>query len=127
MDVIYGLHSLNRWLVVAVAVVAIVKFALGWLQQRSFTGMDRGLASGFAGLMDLQLVLGLVLLFGLGVNRVRTTHMGYGIVAVILAHLPALWRRSPDRIRFRNTLLAIVASVVVIIIGVSSLPQGWFG
>ena len=44
----------------AVAVVAIVKFAIGWAANSLFKGMDCGLASGFSGLMDLQVLLGLI-------------------------------------------------------------------
>jgi uncharacterized membrane protein YphA (DoxX/SURF4 family) len=128
MNILLMIHSINRWLIVLVALAAIVKFALGWQQRQTFTSQDRALASAFAGLMDLQFLLGVILLFGLGMNdRFRMEHAVTMLFAVIVAHLPAMWRSAPDDLRFRNTLFAIVGSLLLIIAGVARLQQGWFG
>ena len=60
MNVLLMLHSILRWIILLVAVVAIVKFALGWLRGGTFNGVDRGLTIGFSGLMDLQVTLGVI-------------------------------------------------------------------
>ena len=44
MDILLSIHSLVRWIIVGIAVLAILKFAIGWLLDRPFKGMDRGLA-----------------------------------------------------------------------------------
>jgi len=126
------LHSLVRWAVVVVAVVALVKFALGWLRGGAFDRMARGLASGFSGLMDLQMLLGLISLFGSGLSgegfpMYRIEHAITMIVAVVVAHLPAMWRKQSDKVRYRNTFFAVVGSLALIFVGIASLPQGWFG
>lgn len=128
MGILLMLHSLNRWLIVLVALVAIVKFAMGWLQSQPFESRDRALASAFTGLMDLQLLLGIILILGMGFGpRYRIEHAGTMIAAVVVAHLPAMWRAAPDALRFRNTLFAIVGSLLLIGAGIAVLPQGWFG
>jgi len=129
MYALLPLHSYLRWLIVLVAVIAIIKFAIGWLRGGAFKGMDRGLASGFAGLMDLQVLLGLILLIGLGANEgypmVRIEHATTMIVAAVVGHLPARWKKAADGIRFRNTLFCILGALLLVYVGVMRLPGGW--
>ena len=112
------------------ALVAIVKFTLGLLRGGAFKGMDRGLASGFSGLMDLQATLGLIFLIwtglsGVGFPTLRIEHATTMIVAAVLAHLPARWKNASDTVRFRNTLFCIVGSLVLVFMGVVRLRGGW--
>ena len=62
MALLLSIHSYLRWLILVVALIAVIKFAIGWLRGGAFQKMDRGLASGFSGLMDLQALTGLILL-----------------------------------------------------------------
>lgn len=131
MSILLMLHSIVRWVIVLVAVVAIVKLALGWLRGGAFKGMDRGLVAGFSGLMDLQATLGIVFLLWnglateIGFPRHRIEHAFVMIIAAVAAHLPARWKNAADSTRFRNSLLAIVVSLVLVYIGVATLPGGW--
>jgi len=129
MTILLMLHSILRWLILLTAAIAVVKFALGWLQGGQFKGMDRGLASGFSGLMDLQAVLGIILLLwtgftGAGFPMYRIEHGVTMIVAAIVAHLPARWKNTEDKTRFRNTLFVTIGVVALILAGISSLPGG---
>lgn len=130
MNFLLVTHSYLRWLVLLVAVIAVVKFAIGWLRGGAFKGMDRGLASGFSGLMDLQVTLGLILMIwtglaGVGFPMFRIEHAGTMIVAAVVAHLPARWKNAGDKIRFRNTLFCVLGALLLIFFGVMSLPGGW--
>lgn len=129
MNILLMAHSGLRWLVLLVAVIAIVKFLIGWLARGQYKGMDRGLMAGFSGLMDLQATLGLILLLwggftGLGFPRYRLEHGLIMIVAAVVAHLSARWKNAGDAIRFRNNLFLIVASLILVLIGISVLPGG---
>lgn len=130
MQTLLLIHSYLRWLIVVVAIAAIVKFALGWLRGGAFKGMDRGLASGFSGLIDLQVTLGLIFLFwtgftGVGFPMIRIEHATTMIIAAVVAHLPARWKSAADKIRFRNTLFCILGALLLIYAGVMRLPGGW--
>jgi len=123
-------HSYLRWLVLLAAVIAAVKFAAGWLRGSKFKNMDRGLASGFSGLLDLQATLGLILLIwsglaGAGFPIFRIEHATIMILAVVVGHLPARWKKAEDKIRFRNTFFCILGALLLIYAGVTSLPGGW--
>jgi hypothetical protein len=128
MSILLIAHSLLRWLIMLVALVAIVKYLIGWLGKSQFKGMDRGLMSGFSGLMDLQATVGIVLLFwagfaGAGFPLSRILHGVIMIVAAVVAHLAARWKNADDVTRFRNTLFTIVSTLVLVFIGISVLSM----
>jgi hypothetical protein len=122
-------HSGLRSLILLVAAVAVVKFAIGWLQGSEFKGMDRGLTSAFSGLMDLQVTLGLIFLLwdgftGRGFPLFRIEHAVVMVIAAVVGHLPMRWKNAESKNRFRNTLFAIIASILLVIVGIAMLPGG---
>ncbi|MCC6191081.1 MAG: hypothetical protein IT318_18835 [Anaerolineales bacterium] len=125
MDIVLMLHSLVRWLVLLAAVAAIVKFALGWLRGSEWSGLDRGLSTAFSGLMSLQILLGLIVLFGegffgdAGFPLQRIEHALIMTLAVALSHLPSLWKNAAPAIRFRNALLCVLIALVLILAGIA--------
>lgn len=130
MNFLLVVHSTLLWLVLLVAVIAAVRFAIGWLRGGEFTGLERGLAAGFSGLMDLQASLGLILLIwtglaGAGFPMVRIEHATTMILAVVVGHLPARWKKAGDQIRFRNTLFCMLGALLLVYVGVTRLPGGW--
>ena len=128
MSILLMIHSLVRWLIVIVAVIAAVKFAFGWLRGGAFKAMDRGLSSGFSGLIDLQVTLGLIYLIwnGLAVEgfpMFRIEHAVTMIIAAVVAHLPARWKNAEDKLRFRNSFFIVLDVLIIIFIGVALLPK----
>lgn len=129
MGIVLMIHSIVRWAIVVVAVVAMIKLGLGWLQGKKFEKMDRGLVSGFSGLMDLQMLLGLIFLIadglaGSGFPMYRIEHAITLFIAVVVAHLPARWKNADDKIRLRNSFLAILVAMLLIVAGVATVG-GW--
>jgi len=126
MDTLLTIHSIVRWIIIIVAVIAIIKFAIGWIRSSPFKDMDRGLTSGFSGLMDLQVLLGLIYLIwnGIAVEGFPAFRIEHGvtmIIAAAVAHLPARFKTLNDKLRFRNSLFAIVVSLILVGIGISFL------
>ncbi|MGW8318571.1 MAG: hypothetical protein ACWGPS_04935 [Candidatus Promineifilaceae bacterium] len=127
MDIIQTIHSIVRWAIVFVGLIALIKFAAGWLATMAYQRFDRILMSSFMGLLDLQLILGIILLIGRGLAAFRIEHAVSMIVAIVLVHLSVRWRDKEDRIKFRNNFIVILAALIIIYLGVSILPQGWLG
>ncbi len=128
MDFVLTLHGEIRWLVALVGLIAIIKFAVGWLGKRPYTSLDRGLMSAFTILLDINLLLGLILLFALGGGfpRYRLEHALTMILAVVVAHLSIRWRNSDNEAEiFRNNLIVILIALVLIFIGVTMLRGAW--
>lgn len=130
MEILLTIHSHTRWLILIVAVAAIIKLGIGWLRGGAFKGMDRGLTAAFSGLMDLQATIGLIFLtwtsiVGVPFTPNRIEHLTTMLIAAVIAHLPARWKNSPDAIRFRNTLFCVIASLALVFVGVVRLRGGW--
>ena len=89
-----------------------------------FKGMDLGLMAAFTGLLDLNLVLGAILLFGLGGGLIpsRIEHVTTMLLAIVVAHTSVIWRRSDDPVKkFRNNLIAVVVALILVLVGVTRL------
>ena len=113
MNILLMAHSGLRWLILLVALIAIIKFAIGWLQGGAYKGMDRGLMSGFSGLMDLQATLGIILFLwsgfaGVGFPLFRILHALIMILAAVVAHMSVRWKNADDRTRFQMNLFLIL-------------------
>jgi hypothetical protein len=129
MGLLLMAHSLVRWLVVVVALLAAIICAIAWIR-KSETTRDRAVMAAFLGVLDLQALLGLVLLLwsgfaGAGFPMYRIEHGVTLLIAVAVAHLSARWKQAASAIRARNNLLTILGVCVLVLAGVSRLPQGW--
>jgi hypothetical protein len=128
MSALWTIHSITRWLVTLTAIVLVFRLALGLIKQQPFDKTANALTGAFGGLMDTQLLLGLLffVLDGLGKTgfpAYRWEHAVTMLLAVIVAHLPAMWKKKDDSVRTRNTLIAVSMSLLLVILGVGSL--GW--
>jgi hypothetical protein len=128
MGIVLMLHSLWRWVVVLVALVALVKFGLGWLQRKNPELLDRRLTLAFTTVIDIQVLLGILVLALQAVGGTllmpAIEHAGVMILVAILAHATAMWRKRDDHTVLRNNFLDVVAVLVLIVIGVS-IVNGW--
>jgi uncharacterized membrane protein YfhO len=138
MSILLILHSINRYLVTLVAIALIVRLIIGVIRKQAFDKGAAALTGAFGGLMDLQMLLGVLffVLDGLaktGFPQYRWEHVISMVLAVAAAHMPARWKNKDDSVRTRNTLIAVSVSLLLIFIGVSALGvsrwwhiTGWF-
>jgi len=127
MGMLMTIHGELRWLVVLAALIVIIKFLIGWLGKREYTSLDQKLLMVFTILLDINVLLGLIILFfGGGFTGPRLEHATTMILAAIAAHMTAIWRRSTDSsLKFRNQLLMVVLAVILVIFGVIRLRDGF--
>lgn len=118
-----ALHSANRWLIVVVALLVLVLALWGYLASRRFTWWDDRAGLVYLVLMDLQIVLGLLLLV-IGSYRslgVALAHAAVMIVAITIAHL-GRWRArriGADRLAHLLQGVSTLLSLVVILGGLA--------
>lgn len=126
MGTLLTVHGEVRWLVAALAAIVIVKFLIGWLGKQEYKSLDRILLSVYTILLDINVLLGVILLFSLGFNGQRLEHATTMILAALAGHMTAMWRRSTDStIKFRNQLLLVALSVLLVLFGVIRLRGGF--
>ncbi|HVO41710.1 MAG TPA: hypothetical protein VMT34_03760 [Aggregatilineales bacterium] len=124
---VLNLHSLVRWLVILISLVTMLWFALTWVRRVHNETTDRVLMNTFTGLIDLQVLLGLILLIGDGIGSgtwpaYRIEHGVTMFIAAVVAHSSRMWRKKESRVRARNNFLTIVAVLVIVAFGISLLP-----
>jgi hypothetical protein len=124
------LHSLVRWLVVLAALAAIIKLGLGLAQNASYDDLTRRIMLAFSMAIRLQWVIGIVFLIVMGSAtgfgfRHYWEHAVTMTVAVGLSEMLSRWKNAPANVRYRNSLLVVIAVLVLVLIGVTLLPQGW--
>lgn len=130
MEFLLTLHSILRWILIAVAALTVFKFAVSWAGNQSFKGMDRGLAAGLSGLMDAQVPLGIVYFIwsgfgGAGFPAYRWMHLLIMFAAAALMHVPSRLKALGDKQRFFYSVVAILGALVLVYVGVMLLPGGW--
>ena len=125
-----GLHGGLRWLVVLVAIVAIIKYTLGMVQKGEWQKNDRILMAAFAGMVDLNVLIGIILLLWRGIQesywaRERLEHGVTMLIVIAILHATAKWRRAgTDAMQFRNHLIVVVGTMLLIVAGVFVIG-GW--
>lgn len=127
MGTLMTIHGEVRWIVVVLAVVIIIKFAIGWLGRRNYASLDRGLLTAYTILLDINVLLGLILLFfNGGFSGPRLEHATTMLLAVVAGHMTAIWRKSTDSpTKFRNQLLLVALSLLLVFFGVIRLRGGF--
>jgi hypothetical protein len=58
---VLGLHNIVRWIVLLAGVWSVILVWRGWLQRRQWTAAESRATRAFAGALDLQFVLGILL------------------------------------------------------------------
>jgi hypothetical protein len=125
MNLVLNLHSLVRWVITLVALVALIYFLLVWLKRVASSGLDRTMMVVFVGLIDLEVLLGLLYFLWTGIvdhegfptNRIE--HAVTMLIAAAVAHLSIRWRNAEAIMRARNNALLIIVVAVLVGIGIS--------
>ena len=86
MGALVGIHSLWRWVVLIVVLVAFVRGLIGWLRGGDWTSNDRTLALLATTALDIQLMLGM-LVYGAGQHWKSGAFIAYiHPLVMIIAH-----------------------------------------
>lgn len=125
MQFLFTLHSHNRWLVIGMAVVAIIKFFLVYEEHLEFGRATRIIYAIFSGFLGIQVIIGLILLFSMGVEPWRLEHGAIMIAAFALAHFPFRWKALHGPLRAKRSMFVIIGVLALILLGIWRLPQGF--
>ena len=129
LNILLYAHSGIRWLIILVALLALVIFGYSWLGKKNFSKLERILPASYSFLLDAQVLLGAVFMVlegiqGVGFPRHRLEHFGVMLLAALVAHLPIRMRKTGKENYQRNIFLAILFSLVLIYLGIAMLPGG---
>ena len=127
MMLIYDLHSIIRWIILIIAIISVVKYLSILMQKTEFSKTDNLLMVTLVGILDLQLLAGLILFVWLSISQklfpsFRILHAVIMILAVVIVHLSAKWKKAENSIRAKNNLLCIISAIALILTGTFILP-----
>jgi hypothetical protein len=126
--VLYHAHSGLRYLVLLTGVVALLVFAYGLITRRPVRGASRYTAA-FAGLLDLQILLGFGLFFGGIFYTAVMGHMAMMIIAAVAAHGSSILapRATTERQELVMRIAGVVIALVCIVIGILAIGRSVLG
>jgi heme A synthase len=128
MTILFYAHSSLRYLVLLVALLALL--ALGYSASTGKSArLARRLSNWFAGLLDLQAVLGILLIMNGVYPDAVTGHLLLMVAAVIVTHGAYVIGQQMlnERVEFAIRLAGIVVALVLIAIGIMAIGQSVLG
>lgn len=109
-------HSGNRYLILLVGVATVLYGLYGWATRRSYDRGIKFLGAAFSGLLDLQILMGLLMIFTGTFYPALIGHIMVTVFAAVAAHLPVavMKRRPAEQKTFApHAAWAIVALVLI--------------
>jgi Na+/H+ antiporter NhaC len=128
LRILYVAHWTVPWLILVVGMYALVKFVRGFIDKSVFTDIDQRLFTRYSGLLDLQAMLGLgyFLWSGFVTDDFPVHHVLHGVtmfVAAVIPHFSSHWKASDDSTRFLNNFYLLLASFLIMLVGISFIPN----
>jgi len=120
------IHSYVRWLIISLAIFGTARSFVSMLSVSArFSRLDIGVSRAYAGLLDLQLLFGLLLVLVAfsGQESVVWIHPLIMIPAIVLAHFSRRSATQADRKRHQRQLAIYLGSLVLIAIGLAVINQ----
>lgn len=127
-NILFHAHSGLRFLVLLAGFVAVGYLAYGLAARHTHGKGARVVTAIYTGLLDLQVLLGILLVIS-GIFYPRLIgHLSMMILAVVVVHaLTVMGRKSEDpRRRYGLSLLGVAGSLVLIFLGISAIGRSPF-
>lgn len=116
--VLFQAHSGLRFLVLVAGLIALAVLAWGWSGRRPFAGQSRASMAVFAGVLDLQVLLGVGLLLTRPFYGALMGHIVMLFAALGVVHALSVYaRRQDDARRAHAVALAGVVLALLLIVG----------
>lgn len=125
-ETVFTIHSYVRYLVLLAAIGAIITALLGWRTAGLPPRAERALSGAFVGLLDLQIVLGLLLLLtGFQFYGQLMGHLFMMLLAAAAAHIGSVLarRREPERSGSPARLIGFMLALILIIGGIMAIGR----
>jgi mono/diheme cytochrome c family protein len=127
MNFLFHAHTGLRFLVLLAAAVALVYYALGVASKRPWTKGARVLGAVFTGLLDLQILVGVVLvLAGGNWYPAMWGHVVMMVVAAAVAHVLLAKNRKRPEPGHQLPFVAVFVALVCIVGGIFAIGRGPF-
>ena len=119
-------HSGLRYLVLLAGFAAAAYALARWAQKREFDRNARIFGAVYTGLLDLQVLVGVITLLGREFQPILFGHIAMMVVAMVVAHVATFRSRRlpPSREALRFQFIGIGISLGLIFAGIMALGRG---
>jgi hypothetical protein len=124
MNTLLSIHSYLRYLVLLVGVVAVAYYAFGLATKRPVDKLVRILGSSFAGLLDTQILIGII---GVAMGRYYPALIGHIVMMVLaagLAHALLVVNRKRPNPGYLLPLIGVGGALVLVAGGIFAIGRG---
>ena len=126
MNALFAAHSGLRYLVLLAGLVAVIYFALGLLQKRPYTRAVRTVGAIFGGLLDLQIVLGIILVAMGRYYPQLIGHIVLMVLAAVVVHVALARNRKRAQPGYALPLVGVVVGLVLLVAGILAIRPSIF-
>ncbi len=128
METLFTLHTKMHHGIYLLSVLSVVVALVAMLRKQAITGIGVWIIRVYSIVLTLQVTVGLLQLvmrwddWGDGLRH-RLEHGTLMLVALTMVHLTPRFMRRADSVGARNTLLMLVGSLALIMLGVSLIQR----
>ena len=128
-QMLFYAHSGVRYMVLLAAIVAVAQLAQATLRGLPFGRASRTAMSVFTGLLDLQVLLGLLLVATVPFYGMLAGHIVMMFAAALVAHGAVITNRNRPPERQSNGLLlaGAIGAIVLIVLGIMAIGRPLLG
>ena len=121
MDALFAAHSGTRYLVLLAGLVALLWFVWGLGTNRPFARPAPAMFAVFVGLLDLQALMGIVLLIGGHRPPGIWGHVACMVLALALAN--SMKKASRRSTGYGRPLLGVAGALALIVVGILAIAR----
>jgi hypothetical protein len=122
---LFHAHSGLRYLVLLAAVASFLYSIIGAVTDRPWDKGGRILLVSFVGLLDLQVLIGLVLVFIWPFYPALWGHIVLMVLAAAVAHFTSIVnrRRPPEKKNHLTAALGVVGALILVVGGITAIGR----
>jgi cytochrome bd-type quinol oxidase subunit 1 len=119
---LFHAHSGIRYLVFMFAVIAIVYIFYALLSKKPYDKTARILGIIFISTLDLNVLLGIILIVVRGYFSFQLMHIIFMTAALVAAHVFTVNNKKREQPSYQIALYSIIVPIILIILGINQLP-----
>lgn len=127
IGILFYAHSGIRYLVLLAAIAAVAYLAYGVATGRPFDKLAGALAGAYVGLMDLQVLTGVLLYLLIPSYPQLLGHVVMMLAAVTVAHVANVMNKRREAKSFGVALGGVVVSLILVVLGIMAIGRPIFG
>ena len=126
MSGLYHAHSGIRYLILLLAMLNIAVLAIGLVQKKPYGKLHRVLGTSFAGMLHLQVLLGVGMVVLGRYYPQLVGHIAMMLIAAVAAQVTMSMNRRRPQPGFALPLVGVVVALVCISGGIMAIGRGLF-